>query len=65
MAGAGGVCWAGPTPQLSDRLKLTHNLDLRDMSVAENSQDDMITSFSLHRDRMIELSLMSYINIKH
>lgn len=25
----------------------------------------MITSFSLHRDRMIELSLMSYINIKH
>ena len=37
VAGAGGVCWAGPTPQLSDRLKLTHNL--RDMSVSENSQD--------------------------
>ena len=59
VAGAGGVCWAGPTPQLSDRLKLTHNL--RDMSVSENSKDYNLIKF--YRG-MIELS-PSYPNIKH
>ena len=61
-----GVC-AGLGQLLSCQTDSSSHtaLSLRDMSVAENSQDDMITSFSLHRDRMIELSLMSYINIKH
>ena len=48
VAGAGGVCWAGPTPQLSDRLKLTHNL--RDMSVSENSQDYNLIQFTSESD---------------